>query len=248
MPSSVSIVSIVLFCSDQLWYMRSQHSSARSKVWSCCLEVRLKQSCKGLKNSWKAPCLIDGSMNSGSEKEESPVTISRYAWTANPPAGWQWDLFELDHDSNQRLCLRRNDIHWYTLSKTLLNCPLYWQKFQKRNIFCMDCIERSFRSRSQSITLCIAYPMFNISMYKSADPSRRDWQISYAESKRCRSILILAQNPKSKIRNPKSKIQNPKSKIPKSKIQNPKSKIRNPKSKIQNPNGAVWGRHKKNED
>ena len=28
----------------------------------------------------------------------------------------------------------------------------------------------------------------------------------------------------------------------------PKSKIQNPKSKIQNPNGAVWGRHKKNED
>ena len=35
---------------------------------------------------------------------------------------------------------------------------------------------------------------------------------------------------------------------PKSKIRNPKSKIQNPKSKIQNPNGAVWGRHKKNED
>ena len=28
----------------------------------------------------------------------------------------------------------------------------------------------------------------------------------------------------------------------------PKSKIQNPKSEIQNPNGAVWGRHKKNED
>ena len=50
-------------------------------------------------------------------------------------------------------------------------------------------------------------------------------------------------SPKSKVQNPKSKIQNPKSKI-----QNPKSKIRNPKSKVQNPNGAVWGRHKKNED
>ena len=72
----------------------------------------------------------------------------------------------------------------------------------------------------------------------SADPSRRDWQISYAESKRCRWILILAQNPKSKIRNPKSKIRNPKSKIqkPKSTIQNPKSEIQNPKSEIQNPN------------
>ena len=87
-------------------------------------------------------------------------------------------------------------------------------------------------------------------MLISADPSRRDMEISYAGSKRCRRILILAQNPKSKIQNPKSKIQNPKSKIqnPKSKIQNPKSKIQNPKSKIQNPNGAVWGRHKKNED
>ena len=28
---------------------------------------------------------------------------------------------------------------------------------------------------------------------------------------------------------------------------NPKSKLQNPKSKLQNPNGAVWGRHKKNE-
>ena len=100
---------------------------------------------------------------------------------------------------------------------------------------------------------------------KSADPSRRDWQISYAGSKRCRWILILALNPKFKIRNPKSKTQNPKSKIrnpkskrgrlgppqkerrlnrskiqnPKSKIQNPKSKIRNPKSKIQNPNSKI---------
>ena len=27
----------------------------------------------------------------------------------------------------------------------------------------------------------------------------------------------------------------------------PKSKIQTPKSKLQNPNGAVWGRHKKNE-
>ena len=64
--------------------------------------------------------------------------------------------------------------------------------------------------------------------HKSADPSRRDWEISYAGSKRCRSILI--QNPKSEIQNPK------------------KSEIQNPKSEIQNPNGAVWGRHKKNED
>ena len=100
---------------------------------------------------------------------------------------------------------------------------------------------------------------------KSADPSRRDWQISYAGSKRCRWILILAQNPKSEIQNPKPKIQNPKSKIrnpkskrgrlgppqkerrlnrskiqnPKSEIQNPKSKIRNPKSKIQNPKSEI---------
>ena len=63
---------------------------------------------------------------------------------------------------------------------------------------------------------------------KSADPSRRDWQISYAESK------TVSMDPNSLAQNPKSKIQNPKSKIH--------------KSKIQNPNGAVWGRHKKNED
>ena len=50
---------------------------------------------------------------------------------------------------------------------------------------------------------------------KSADPSRRDMEISYAGSKRCKVILIQTQNPR---------------------------------SKLQNPNGAVWGRHKKNED
>ena len=100
--------------------------------------------------------------------------------------------------------------------------------------------------------------IIHVCRIKSADPSRRDWQISYAESKRCRSILILAQNPKSEIQNPKSKIQtgpfgaatkrtktkliqNPKSEIqnPKSKFQNPKSKIRNPKSKIQNPKSEI---------
>ena len=77
----------------------------------------------------------------------------------------------------------------------------------------------------------------------SADPSRRDWQISYAGSKRWEVI----QNPKSKIQNPRSKIQNPKSKIqnPRSKIQNPKSKIQTPKSKIQTgPFGAATKRTK----
>ena len=100
---------------------------------------------------------------------------------------------------------------------------------------------------------------------KSADPSRRDMEISYAGSKRCRvrphpnqnpkskiqtapfgaatkrTNTKLIQNPKSKLQNPKSKIQNPKSKIqnPKSKIQNPKSKIQNPKSKLQTPNSKL---------
>ena len=113
-------------------------------------------------------------------------------------------------------------------------------------IICLDLLQKRIKCRV-SHEKKNNLPYFPLVIYigirKSADPSRRDWQISYAESKRCRSILILTQNPKSKIRNPKSKIQNPKSKI-----QNPKSKIRNPKSKIQNPNGAVWGRHKKNED
>ena len=82
---------------------------------------------------------------------------------------------------------------------------------------------------------------------ESADPSRRDRQISYAGSKRCRRILIQAQNPKSKIQTPNSKIQDPKSKIqnPKSKIQNPKSKLQNPNSKIQTgPFGAATKRTK----
>ena len=72
-----------------------------------------------------------------------------------------------------------------------------------------------------SIFLILIYLLIFIVTVRleSADPSRRDWEISYAGSKWCRSILILAQNPKSKIRNPKSKIQNPKSEI-----QNPKSK------------------------
>ena len=76
---------------------------------------------------------------------------------------------------------------------------------------------------------------------ESADPSRRDRQISYAGSKRCRRILIQAQNPKSKIQTPNSKLQNPRSKIqnPKSKIQNPRSKIQNPNSQIQNPNSKI---------
>ncbi len=87
----------------------------------------------------------------------------------------------------------------------------------------------------------------------SADPSRRDMEIFYAGSKRCRGIQI--QNPKSKIQTPKSKLQNPKSKRrrlgppqkegrlnwskiqnPKSQIPNPRSKIQDPKSKSQNPN------------
>ena len=93
---------------------------------------------------------------------------------------------------------------------------------------------------------------------QSADPSRRDMEISYAGSKRCRVRPHPNQNPKSKIQNPNSKIQNPKSKIqtapfgaatkrtktkliqnPKSKLQNPKSKIQNPKSKIQNPKSKI---------
>ena len=41
--------------------------------------------------------------------------------------------------------------------------------------------------------------------FKSADPSRRDMEISYAGSKRCKVILIQTQNPKSKIQTPKSK-------------------------------------------
>ena len=48
---------------------------------------------------------------------------------------------------------------------------------------------------------------------KSADPSQRDMQISYAEFKRCQVI----QNPKSKLQNLKSKAQ-----IPKSKAQTPR--------------------------
>ena len=89
---------------------------------------------------------------------------------------------------------------------------------------------------------------------KSADPSRRDMDLSYAGSKRCRVILIQTQNPKSKIqtapfgaatKRTKTKlIQNPKSKLqhPKSKLQTPKSKLQNPNSKIQNLNGpfGVW--------
>ena len=78
-------------------------------------------------------------------------------------------------------------------------------------------------------------------LVKSADPSRRDMEISYAGSKRCRVRPHPNQNPKSKIQNPKSKIQNPNSKIqnPNSKIQNPKSKIQTPKSKIQNPKSKI---------
>ena len=75
----------------------------------------------------------------------------------------------------------------------------------------------------------------------SADPSRRDMEISYAGSKRCRVRPHPNQNPKSKIQTPKSKIQTPKSKIqnPKSKIQNPNSKLQNPKSKLQNPKSKI---------
>ena len=76
---------------------------------------------------------------------------------------------------------------------------------------------------------------------KSADPSRRDMEISYAGSKRCQVRPHPNQNPKSKIQNPNSKIQNPNSKIqnPKSKLQNPKSKIQNPNSKLQNPKSKL---------
>ena len=86
---------------------------------------------------------------------------------------------------------------------------------------------------------------------KSADPSRRDMEISYAGSKRCKVILIQTQNPRSKLqtapfgaatKRTKTKlIQNPKSKLqnPKPRIQNPRSKIQNPKSQIQNPNSKI---------
>ena len=99
---------------------------------------------------------------------------------------------------------------------------------------------------------------YGIHAGKSADPSRRDMEISYAGSKRCRVRPHPNQNPKSKIQTPKSKIQTPKSKIqtapfgaatkrtntkliqnPKSKIQTPKSKIQTPKSKIQNPKSKI---------
>ena len=104
--------------------------------------------------------------------------------------------------------------------------------------------EQSFKSHSR--------------IQESADPSRRDMEISYAGSKRCQVRPHPNQNPKSKIQTPKSKIQTPKSKIqtapfgaatkrtktkliqnPKSKLQNPKSKIQNPKSKIQNPKSKI---------
>ena len=60
--------------------------------------------------------------------------------------------------------------------------------------------------------------VLGVNVGKSADPSRRDMEISYAGSKRCRFWGLI------------------------------QTKIQNPNSKIQNPNGAVWGRHKKNED
>ena len=101
-------------------------------------------------------------MNSGSEKEESPVTISRYAWTANPPAGWQWDLFELDHDSTRGCAFAEmtyTDIHCRKPSQlppvlaeisSILH-GLHWEELS---------IQVSI------YYTCIAYPMFNISMYK----------------------------------------------------------------------------------
>ncbi len=86
-------------------------------------------------------------------------------------------------------------------------------------------------------------------MIKSADPSRRDMEISYAGSKRCRVILIQTQNPKSKsprfgaaTKRTKTKLsQYPKSKTPnpKSKLQNPRSKTQKPKSKLQTPNPKI---------
>ncbi len=68
---------------------------------------------------------------------------------------------------------------------------------------------------------------------KFAVPSRRDMEISYAESKRYQVI----QNQNTKDQTPNSKIQSPKSKIQNSKLQNPKGKvqIQNPKSKLQDP-------------
>ena len=72
---------------------------------------------------------------------------------------------------------------------------------------------------------------------KSADPSRRDMEISYAGSKRCRLILIQAQTPKSKIQTAPFGAA---AKITKAKlIQNPKSKLQNPNSKLQNPNSKI---------
>ena len=109
------------------------------------------------------------------------------------------------------------------------------------------------------IYLYMYISIINCKLYTiSADPSRRDMEISYAGSKRCQVRPHPNQNPKSKIQNPKSKIQNPKSKLqnPKSKLQNPKSKIQtapfgaatkrtktkliqNPKSKLQNPKSKI---------
>jgi len=62
----------------------------------------------------------------------------------------------------------------------------------------------------------------------SIHPSRRDLEISYAQSKPWQTIQI--QNPR--IHNPKPKLQNPKSK---SKIQESKTPLQTPKSKLKNP-------------
>ena len=83
------------------------------------------------------------------------------------------------------------------------------------------------------ILLCIFFlKVQHCTHTKSADPSRRDMEISYAGSKRCR----VSPNPNSEIQTPKSKTQ-----TPNSKIQTPNSKLQNPNSKTQNPNKRpVW--------
>ena len=75
--------------------------------------------------------------------------------------------------------------------------------------------------RSGCLLAEIAYARNSID--KSADPTRRDMEISYAGSKRCRLILIQTQNPNSKIqtepfgaaakRMKTKRIQNPKTKV-----------------------------------
>ena len=79
---------------------------------------------------------------------------------------------------------------------------------------------------------------------KSADPSRRDMEISYAGSKRCRLRPHPNQNPKSKLQNPNSKRRRlgppqKERRLNWSKIQNPNSKIQDPRSKIQTPNSII---------